>query len=201
MSSTQYYSLVEDELIRSRYPISTNAEMLALLPGRTPKGVRVRASRLGVKKNPIMHESGLPFTGSVIGHLSETQRAYLAGIIDGEGCIRMFRRAPQGTRNAAYTMYVSIANTSPLLRQWLETHLPVHVYWRPLNGSRNPRHKDGYSWILAGNRQVMVFLREICPYLVIKREQADLLAKGYLHLSEDDRCALVQKMSYLKKVS
>lgn len=69
-----------------------------------------------------------------------------------------------------------------------------------LNKQRE-HHKQGYNWVLSGNRQVMSFLREIIPYLVIKKEQAELLADGYLHLPEEERFALFQKIRDLKKTS
>jgi regulator of extracellular matrix RemA (YlzA/DUF370 family) len=64
----------------------------------------------------------------------------------------------------------------------------------------NPKlWKTGYDWIVSGNRVVAVLLREIAPYLIIKRAQAELLAGGYLHLSAEERDALYLSLRQLKR--
>ena len=195
MSTARYWTSQEDKVLHQNYPTSTNAEIEALLPGRNLHGIRIRASRLGLYKELAFHETGMPFTESVIGHLSETDKAYLAGIIDGEGCITINRYIKKGTA-PVYRPFVEIANTSPALKKWLDERFPERIYWR--TGIRHG-WRDIYRWTLSGNRQVMVFCREIAPYLVIKREQAELVAQGYIHLSEEERAALWQKLHEMKK--
>ena len=200
MSAGIHWTPEEDQVLRRHYPTSTNAEIEALLPNRPLHGIKVRASRLGLQKQLAFHEMGMPFTGSVIGHLPETEKAYLAGIVDGEGCITLHRRSPQGKNNPVYALFVEISNTSPALKKWLDERFPDKTYYRFITKAQ-PHHKQGYEWVLSGNRQVMVFLREIVPYLVIKREQAELLAQGYVHLSEEERFVLYKKLRDLKKTA
>ena len=198
MSSSTYYTPAEDDLLRQRYPTATNADLQALFPSRSLRGLRVRASRLGVKKNLDACETGMSFTGSVIGHLSERDRAYLAGIIDGEGCITLSRRPPKGPNKPIYALYVSIVNTSPALEAWLRSRLPdIAIYRR----EQRQHWKPIYHWVLSGSRRVMVFLREIAPYLIIKREQAMMLADGYLMLDESERYRLWQALRAAKKTA
>ena len=47
----------------------------------------------------------------------------------------------------------------------------------------------------------IVLLQEIAPYLIIKREQAELLVNGYVHLSVEDRDTLYVKLRQLKRAS
>jgi len=195
MSTATYWTPQEDEILRQHYATSSNAEIQTLLPGRNLHGIRIRASRLGLHKELPFHETGIAFTESVIGHLSETEKAYLAGIIDGEGCITINRYVKKGAA-PVYRPFVEIASTSPALKAWLDERFPEKTYWRK---KTRPGWKDIYHWILSGNRQVMVFCREIAPYLVIKREQAELVAQGYVHLSEEDRAVLWQKLHEMKK--
>src|SRR5205823_526176 len=124
MSSARYYSQQEDDLLRQYYPTATKAELSVLFPGRSPHGLEVRAHRLGLRKNLEAREMGMPFTGSVIGHLKDTERAYLAGILDGEGCISIQRRTHLGPHKPIYALYVGIYNTSPALKAWLDSRLP-----------------------------------------------------------------------------
>jgi hypothetical protein len=198
MSAVRYWTPQEDEILRQYYATSSNAEIEVLLPDRNLHGIKIRACRLGLRKELAFHEMGMPFTGSVIGHLPERDKAYLAGIIDGEGSITIHRRTPKGKNNPVYALYVGIATTSPALKRWLEERFPERVYIKKLPRSRE-HHRQVYDFVLSGNRQVMVFLREIAPYLVIKREQAELVAQGYVHLSEEERFALYKKLRELKK--
>ena len=198
MASASYWTPEEDELLCQHYPTSTNTEIQALFPHRPPHGITLRASKLGIRKDITLYENGLPFSGSVIGHLSETEKGYLAGIIDGEGCISMNRHIKKGAA-PVYRLFVQISNTSPALKKWLDEHFPKKTYWWKTTHFKRQQWRDCYHWILSGNRQVMVFCREIAPYLVIKKEQAELVAQGYVHLSEEERAALWQKLHELKK--
>lgn len=195
MASAHYWTLEEDELLIQYYPISTTAEIQVLFPNHRPHGITVRASRLGIRKNIMLYENVLPTSESVIGHLPETEKAYLAGIIDGEGCITINRYLQKG-RAPIYRPFVQITNTSPALKKWLNERFPERTYWRTVT---RQGWKDIYRWMLSGNRQVMVFCREISPYLIIKKEQAELVAQGYIHLSEEERAVLWQKLHDMKK--
>jgi len=206
MSSAPHWTETEDALLREHYPTASTAELQTLFPTRPLAGIRQRAHQISVRKNLDAYEGGMPFTGSVIGHLSETEKGYLAGIIDGEGCIMLARHL--GKRGKyVYHVYVAIANTSVALHHWLEQRLPGAGYVRQRrrvkvdarSTSNQPLWRTGYDWIISGNRVAMVLLREITPYLVIKRAQAELLAGGYLHLSEEERDALYLHLRQLKR--
>lgn len=206
MSSAPYWTIAEDTLLQENYPTASNAELQALFPTRPLAGIRQRAHQIGVRKNLDVHERGMSWDGSVIGHLSETEKGYLAGIIDGEGCIMLARHLGKRGKHV-YHLYVSIANTNMALHQWLEQRLPGAGYVRqqhhPETDKRpaaNPRSwKTNYNWIVSGNRVTAVLLREIAPYLIIKRAQAELLAGGYLHLSVEERDALYFRLRELKR--
>jgi hypothetical protein len=205
MSSAPYWTEVEDVLVREHYPTASNAELQALFPSRPLAGIRQRAHQIGVRKNLDAHENGMPISGSVIRHLSETEKGYLAGIIDGEGCIMLARHL--GKRGKyVYNLYVNIANTSMALHYWLEQRLPGAGYVRQNSravaarpNTHPERWKPAYSWIVSGNRVAAVLLREIAPYLVIKRAQAELLADGYVHLSSEERDVLYLRLRQLKR--
>lgn len=206
MSSAPYWMAAEDALLRDQYPTATNAELQALFPTRPLGGIRQRAHQIGIHKNIEAHERGMSFNGSVIGHLSETEKGYLAGIIDGEGCIRLSRR-PGKHGAPIYHIYVVVVNTSMALHHWLEQRLPGVGYIR--EDTRRKRHahpgahpenwRTVYNWVIMGNRVAVVFLREIAPYLIVKSAQAELLAGGYVHLSAEERDALYTRLHQLKR--
>lgn len=205
MSSAPHWTETEDTLLREHYPTASNAELQALFPTRPLAGIRQRAHQIGMRKNLDAYENGMPFSGSVIGHLSETEKGYLAGIIDGEGCIMLARHLGKRGKHV-YHLYVGIANTSMALHRWLEQRLPGIGYVRqnsPAVDTRPSAHperwKTGYDWIVSGNRVAAVLLREIAPYLVIKRAQAELLAGGYVHLSAEERDTMYVRLRQLKR--
>lgn len=87
--------------------------------------------------------------------------AYLAGIIDGEGTIYAIRRRR--------SVRVYVVNTDERLIRWLEREFGGLVY------RREPRHgwKAKFEWHVV-SRDVSRILTLVLPYLVIKREQAEL---------------------------
>jgi hypothetical protein len=205
MAANSFYTPEEDEIIRLHYPAASQAEIAQMLPHRTPRGISVRANKIGVHKNKECWEVGIPFSGSVIGHLTEAEKGYLAGIIDGEGCILMNRE--KGRKGEyIYRLSVTIANSSKNLHGWLEEKLVGRGYVRRVKPTKDrvghpERWKPMYNWVVSGSRKAIVLLREIAPYLVIKREQAELLVNGYVHLSEGQRNELYLKLRQLKKTS
>jgi hypothetical protein len=202
MASNSYYTTEEDELLKKMYPTATKIELLSAFPNRTILGLTNRASQLGVKKDKRYYEAGKQAEDTVIGHLSEIEKGYLAGIIDADGCIRLNRRFNNKSHQPVYAAYVQIYTTSPALLEWLGNRFP-DVSRKEVDNRQeeHPEWRVGYTWTLSGSRRVMIFCREIAPYLIIKREQAKLIADGYVHLPETERFALFQKLKDLKKTS
>ena len=102
----------------------------------------------------------LPLTG-------QTQRAYLAGIFDGEGNLYAQRRQP-----ASFPRWqLSVGNTDTNLMAWLAAFGGnVRLLGR---AGHNKRTKDYYCWRLTGAANVLRFLLAVRPWLIIKRLTAD----------------------------
>ena len=96
--------------------------------------------------------------------LTETQLAYVAGIIDGEGCIRVNR---QGANRPVVRVHVT--NTSKLLVSTLEEWFGGYVWSE--DKSYIPNAKLRYVWEVSAI-QAEEFLRLVEPYLLLKKEQA-----------------------------
>jgi hypothetical protein len=103
------------------------------------------------------------------GDMTEYELAYLAGIVDGEGCIT-FQQLTNG--NIAPGLY--IGNTNFALMQWLLDHCGGHVSPMKVRGNRKP----GYMWY-ARRSEIPKVLRLILPYMVLKREQAEIMLSFY----------------------
>lgn len=99
--------------------------------------------------------------------------AYVAGIIDGEGCISLNF---QNKNNSVFAIRVQVGNTNEWLLQWLKFAFGGRTVlvndkrmeirgWKPL-----------YRWYLR-NAEALDFLKLIYPYLRIKRTQAEIAIK------------------------
>jgi hypothetical protein len=115
------------------------------------------------------HRSGLRRVSSMRMVLpnTDTERAYLAGIIDGEGHI-----AAQVRRDGRQvTFQIVVANTSYELMEWLAP-LGGTVRLAGLAGS-GKRTKTMWKWVVTGVLNIQAVLECVRPHLVIKCAQAD----------------------------
>lgn len=107
--------------------------------------------------------------------MSELEKAYIAGIIDGEGSIML-----QKFHNNEYpSPCISIASTTLELLNWIKSVVGKGVIKRKKNYNIAD-HKDCYSYILKYN-DAIVFLQEISKYLIInsKKKRAELILNKY----------------------
>ena len=101
--------------------------------------------------------------------LTKTEKAYLAGIFDGEGCVGYYKR--KGSRNKySYVAMVLIAQSDFRLMSWLEDK----IGFGSITTRIGKKHFE-YHWQTNKRQHVIEFLEAIEPYLIIKREQARIL--------------------------
>jgi hypothetical protein len=99
--------------------------------------------------------------------LTVEQRIYLAGIVDGEGCIGVFTR---GHRKDWMRPHLQVTNTSLELLAWLRGACPLGtVVWRR---DKRPSRKSSWCWRLACDQAIWL-LDALRPWLVVKAAQAD----------------------------
>jgi hypothetical protein len=137
--------------------------------------------------------------------LSEAEKGYVAGIIDGEGYI--------GCVIATFgqvSMRVEVGSTSIELVNWLYNKFGGKICAR--KKKRASHHKDAYVWYMCG-KKIKYFLEPLLPYLIIKSRHAKTAIKicemiGEIHdskwkeISEKDKIKkmiLVDQMSKLNK--
>lgn len=114
----------------------------------------------------------------------KTKWSYLAALIDGEGCISIYRRL-QKTRKYAETDYwmmnhrLSVYNTNEKLMKWLISNFGGVYYTK---SRRSDIHKVEYDWRPKGAKNLERMLLGVLPYLVIKKEQATILLE-YIRIS------------------
>lgn len=95
--------------------------------------------------------------------ISETDKAYLAAILDGEGCLGIYK-----TKGKYYVTKVQVTNTRYELLQWLQERWGGTIYSRKFErGNR----KECWLWSVAANKAKDVVSAAL-PYLLLKRAQA-----------------------------
>lgn len=110
--------------------------------------------------------------------------AYLAGIIDGEGCFTIYKVNPakyNRFRSIQYRASLTISNTKKELMEWLDKKFAnmnhKHKQMRRFS-QKNHKIYDRmiYEWTLQGYR-LMDLCKQVLPYLVLKKKQCELVIK------------------------
>jgi hypothetical protein len=100
--------------------------------------------------------------------ISAIDVAYMAGLIDGEGCIHISRDNKNG--HVYYTLILTIANSDPRMLLWIEERFGGKVV--PKTRCKSNR-LQAWAWSVV-SREAETVLRLITTYLVSKKDQAEL---------------------------
>ena len=131
---------------------------------------------------------------------------YLAGIIDGEGCIGIeFQAANKRCRKVDYYIpRVSVINSSLALIEWLTEHFGGKYHTRKKEAGK----KYIYVWNIFGQHMEDV-IRAVEPFLIVKNQVANIILEyratiaDEWHISEDThkrRKELYLRMRIVNKV-
>lgn len=104
--------------------------------------------------------------------MKEVEKAYLAGLIDGEGTVSIVRLRNRGPESAHYVASVEISNTDTRMIDWIMVRLggSVVVNRRKVVQGWKPVYRLGLR-----NKLAERIIREVLPYLVLKECQAQLV--------------------------
>ena len=100
------------------------------------------------------------------------EKAYIAGIIDGEGTVTLSRAHV----NETPAPKVSVANNSLLLLKWIKGKVGSGVVIK--RTKREPQHGVQYVLDISDNA-ALELLAELKEYLIIKKPHAKLLVSCY----------------------
>ena len=102
--------------------------------------------------------------------MKTSDRAYLAGILDGEGHFSIVH-IPNIRR---YRPFLGLMTTSVPLVNWITTNIGGYVYDRSHQPSHKKHWKDRYEWRLESSAIEHV-TNLVLPYLVIKKSHAEIM--------------------------
>ena len=103
-------------------------------------------------------------------HSSPNTAAYYAGFLDGEGYFTL-AIVNKGTYD----------NIIPLISASQVNKLPLTLLQTSYGGTvlpvkaRNSKHRDAWRWTIASRSKVKACLKDIYPFLTVKKQQAELL--------------------------
>ncbi|MDR7855740.1 LAGLIDADG family homing endonuclease [Tissierella sp.] len=98
--------------------------------------------------------------------MTNTEKAYIAGIVDGEGSIMLTRFH----KNQYHSPCVSISSTDLELLEWIKNTIKSGKITNKKNYNEE-RHKDSYTYTIIYDEAIQ-FLQSIEPYLVIEKKKA-----------------------------
>ena len=105
-------------------------------------------------------------------NLSKIDLAYMAGFIDGEGCISIYKWSKKKMKNdnvktQGYGLELSIGNTDYKTLRWIQDNVGGKIYEKKIKINL----KKLWIWKMTGTK-LTPFLKLIIPYLKQKKEQA-----------------------------
>ena len=109
--------------------------------------------------------------------MKDTELAYLAGIIDGEGCffIGLFRT--EATKNRMnYHTYIKISNNEKSLIDWVHKKAGATNIQQDRLTRKSGANRACYSSQITG-ATLDALLPKIFPYLIIKRRQCEIMLR------------------------
>ena len=99
----------------------------------------------------------------------KTKLAYMAGLLDGEGCLRIDERKNRGRR-----ITVSVSNTDMKMINWMKENFGGNIY-----EDNNAKYgwKACYQLQIRKTKDIYKLLKAVSPYLITKKEKAKELIK------------------------
>lgn len=97
--------------------------------------------------------------------LTQAELGYLAGLVDGEGCINI-----ACTRGRYYVLQVITAQTNEYMLNHWQQRTGLGTVHR-MKSSSNPNQSNKWHWHCS-NKKAEQLLRPLMPYLVLKQEEA-----------------------------
>ena len=133
--------------------------------------------------------------------LTEVEKAYIAGFVDGEGCITLIETKRKDRGNNRLAPIIAIANTNKEGLEWIAKRLEVNRI--VVTSKQTEKWKRGYQLKIEAINRVYEVLEAILPYLVIKKEQAQLVMgfiSGHGNMQGKERRITANEYAMLERI-
>lgn len=125
--------------------------------------------------------------------------AFLAGLVDGDGSISISIIRRKDWNGNSFQPYIEIGVTERKLCKWAQHHFGGNFYGYD---AKKSNHKKMYYWKIYGKKALTDLILQLRPYLLIKREAADVVLE-YMDLgsspNQEGRLALAYKAQEANK--
>lgn len=165
LKNSYYWTLEQIRFLKENYKNMTDKE-LALKLGRSPFAVQAERSKLGLLKKSL----GDITKPSREMSLSEVDKAYLAGLIDGDGSIILsLYHYPRGAIgiHSQISCAISVRSANKEFAEEVMCML----------GGRRIKEVDEnyYEVIISRQADILQLVEALLPYLRLKRKQAEIM--------------------------
>ncbi|OGR83977.1 MAG: hypothetical protein A2901_02465 [Elusimicrobia bacterium RIFCSPLOWO2_01_FULL_54_10] len=130
--------------------------------------------------------------------MTKTERAYLAGLIDGEGTITLTRNS----KSQHPQPQVSIANNNLRILKWVRSKMGMGSLLTKM--PKKATHNVAYTWQVNRAGGSFKVLRAVYPYLRVKKRQAAIILNEYPRVTprngKYDPKTLAQKFRLVRKI-
>jgi len=165
------WSLAELEVLKNNWTEKTKPELLALLSDKDWSSIRHKAFELKLRKHKLRVRYWHTYWGCPDIHLTDRQIGYFAGIIDGEGHIRISRSRQKG--GDYYAPLIGITNTDKSL---IDKCMNIFKSGRFHHKKRvSPKHKTAFVYVIASVKGVKQILTQIVDELTVKKKRAEIV--------------------------
>lgn len=100
--------------------------------------------------------------------INETEKSYLAGVIDSDGCIQLSKN----TNCRTYKAIVTITQRDIALIEWIYQRFEGHLYIDAVKRNKSFKKQNAYFRLSFFNTNAVDLLTQLSPYLVAKKQQA-----------------------------
>ena len=152
----------QEDFLKKNYLRESKEMIMKFIPNKSWDTICAKGLKLGLKRQKFVnYYNSYKDTQDYNILLTKEEKAYIAGILDGEGCI--YR-----CKDSQYR--ILIANTYKPLIDYLEIKLKIKPTIRKLK--RKEYHKDCYYFTVMGILRIYSLLTALLPYLIVKEEKA-----------------------------
>ena len=112
-----------------------------------------------------------------INMLRDVDKAYIAGLVDGEGCITLRREVrKENHRGWRINPHVGIYNTNREVLEWAQQTLACGCLWKTTMSKKHAKAHYKQMYVLHFNaHDIRSLLPQLLPYLKIKKLPAELV--------------------------